>query len=139
MSIQRNKAEKATADVLAILENHAISDISGEFDSSSDHEVTGCDSNVGDDSTKEEESSVNSRSKRKDADGLSGSEREFSPSAGRRLSWKSSKESSHSLEKGYLDSSTRRRRSFTSTGSSSPKQIPGKSCRQIRRRETRSV
>lgn len=139
VSIQRNKAEKATADVLAILENHAISDVSWEFDSSSDQEVALCDSHVGGGSTKEVESSVNSKSRRNDADGLSSSELEFSPSTGRRLSWKSSKDSSRSIEKRYLDCSIRRRHSFASSGSSSPKHNLGKSCRQIRRRETRSA
>ncbi|KAL6326619.1 hypothetical protein AAG906_009745 [Vitis piasezkii] len=139
VSIQRNKAEKATADVLAILENHAVSDVSWEFDSSSDQEVALCDSHVGGGSTKEVESSVNSKSRRNDADGLSSSELEFSPSTGRRLSWKSSKDSSRSIEKRYLDCSIRRRRSFASSGSSSPKHNLGKSCRQIRRRETRSA
>ncbi|KAK9283260.1 hypothetical protein L1049_011496 [Liquidambar formosana] len=52
---------------------------------------------------------------------------------------KAAKILAHSLEKKHRDSSTRRRSSFASSGSSSPKHRLGKSCRQIRRREMRST
>lgn len=132
-SLQRKKAEKATADVLAILENHGRSDVSETFDSSSDQEAE-----VGTSSVKGKEPSSNGKLGENDMDTFSGSERESSTPIGRSLSWKSSRDSLHSLEKKYMDSSRRRRSSFASSGSSSPKRV-GKSCRQIRRREHRSA
>lgn len=38
VSLQRKKAEQATADVLAILEENGFTDVSDAYDSSSDHE-----------------------------------------------------------------------------------------------------
>lgn len=138
VSLQRKKAEKATADVLAILENNGISDVSDEYDSRSDQEGSLCESKL-DNNSVEEESSPNEKVGRNDSELFSGSELESSRLTGRSLSWKSGKNSSHSLEKKrYTGSSRRRRSSFASTGSSSS-QRAGKSCRQIRRRETRSV
>ncbi|XP_057979294.1 uncharacterized protein LOC131165464 isoform X2 [Malania oleifera] len=139
VSLQRKKAEKATADVLAILENNGISDVSEALDSSSDQEGVPYESKVSNNSTKEEESSVSSKGGRNDAEELSGSEIESSSLAGGSLSWKSRKNSRNSHERKYLESSMRRRSSFSSAGYTSPKQCPGKSCRQIRRRETRSA
>lgn len=139
MSHQRKKAERATEEVLAILENHGMGDVSETFDSSSDQEVTPRESKVSNNSMKEEDSSVNSKVSRNDMEEMSGSELECSPLPGGSLSWKGSKNSSHSLEKKHRDSSTRRRSSFASSGSSSPKHRLGKSCRQIRRREMRYV
>lgn len=118
MSLQRLRAEKATADVLAILESHGATDVSEAYDSSSDQEATPCGSEVGHSSFKEEETLANGKL------------------SGRSLSWKSGKDSPHSLEKKCINSSRRRRSSFVSSASSSPKHV-GKSCRQIRRRETR--
>lgn len=137
VSLQRKKAEKATADVLAILENHGISDLSEAFDSSSDQEVTPPESRVSN-SMNEEETSVNSKARRDDSEEFSGSELESSPFP-RSLSWKSSNDSPHSLEKKSMASSAKRCSSFASVGSSSAKQRLGKSCRQIRRREARST
>uniref|UniRef100_A0A5B6ZW38 Uncharacterized protein n=1 Tax=Davidia involucrata TaxID=16924 RepID=A0A5B6ZW38_DAVIN len=131
VSLQRKKAEKATADVLYILESHGISEFSEEFDSSSDQEVNN--------SVKLEESSVDLKERRNDMDEFSGSELESSPLPGRSLSWKEGKDSPHSREKKYVNSSSRRRRSFASIGSASSKQRVGKSCRQIRQKETRSA
>lgn len=119
VSLQRLRAEKATADVLAILESHGATDISEAYDSSSDQEATPCGSEVGHSSFKEEETLANGKL------------------SGRSLSWKSGKDSPHSLAKKYIYTS-RRRSSFVSSASSSPKHV-GKSCRQIRRRETRSA
>ncbi|KAF2318399.1 hypothetical protein GH714_006626 [Hevea brasiliensis] len=103
VSLQRMKAEKATAGVLAILDGNGISHISETFDSSSEQD-TPCECKV-----------VTARS----------------------LSWKGRKDSPRYLEK-YKGPSPRRRTIFASVGSS-PKHRPGKSCCQIRRRESRSV
>lgn len=138
VSLQRKKAEKAAADVLAILENNGISEFSDEFDSTSEQDVIHCESKAGH-SPEEEESSVDSRMQRNHTDELSSSELESSPLPGRRLSWKGCKDCSRSREKKYMDSPIRRRNSSVSTTSASPRCRVGKSCRQIRRRETRSV
>jgi len=74
VTIQRKKAEKAAAEVLAILETQGIGDLSEAIDSSSDGEVP-CD-----DTQKEYESSTASRMERSEVeDGLPGSEPEVSP------------------------------------------------------------
>ncbi|XWS66297.1 hypothetical protein CRYUN_Cryun05aG0187500 [Craigia yunnanensis] len=137
VSVQRKRAEKATADVLAILENNGVSDISEELDSSS-NQVAPFESNMDNGSTKEEESSVSSKVRRKGSEELSGSDLDFSPVSDRSLSWKGRKSASHSPEK-YKDSLVRRRNSFASMGFSFPKHRQGKSCRHIRRRESRLV
>ncbi|XP_050210335.1 uncharacterized protein LOC126660727 [Mercurialis annua] len=136
VSRQRMKAEKATADVLAILEDNGVSDFSETVDSSSDQD-TPCESKVGYRSSKEEENSVNSKVKNNESEEFSGSDRDSSLLHGRSLSWKGRKGSSRSLEK-FKDPSLGRRSSFASVDSS-PKQRPGKSCRQRRRNESRSV
>ncbi|XP_020540435.1 uncharacterized protein LOC105648114 isoform X1 [Jatropha curcas] len=136
VSLQRMKAEKATADVLAILEGNGISDISETFDSSSDQDIPR-ESKLGNMSCKEEEDSVNSKVRNNESEELSGSDFDFSSAPGRSLSWKGRKDSPCSLEK-YKDPSVRRRSSFASVGSS-PKRRTGKSCRQIRRKEPRYV
>ncbi|KAK7277248.1 hypothetical protein RIF29_18399 [Crotalaria pallida] len=123
VTLQRKMAEKATVDVLAILESQGISDVSEEFDFGSDLE-TPCDSGVSNDSASAkcgETSNVDSSS----------------PAPGRSLSWKGRLDSSRSLEK-YKTSNVRRRSSFSSI-SSSPKHRLGKSCRRLKHRETRSV
>ncbi|KAB2627089.1 hypothetical protein D8674_020707 [Pyrus ussuriensis x Pyrus communis] len=136
VSLQRKMAEKATADVLAILENQGASDISEEFDSSSDQE-THQGSKVGNNLTNEEESFEILTARRNDQEELSGSDADSSRIPGRSLSWKGRIESPHSQDK-YKDLSTRRRGNFTSVGSSSPRHHLGKSCRQIKHKETRS-
>lgn len=133
VSLQRKKAEKATVDVLAILENHGRHDLSEPFDSSSDQEETSSD--FKDD--KHVETSKHVKVQESDTEGFSGSEVESSSVNGRSLSWKSSKNSSSRFLEKYMDASRRRRNSFASTGSS-PRRI-GKSCRQIRHKEHRSV
>nr|GMC92645.1 uncharacterized protein LOC109148026 [Ipomoea batatas] len=131
VSLQRKKAEKATAAVLAILENHGIGDASDGFDSGSDQDAVMCESNVSDSKDEPKEARDN------DGETYSSSEIDSSPSTGRSLSWKSDRESLHSSNrKKYIDSA-RRSSSFASTGTSS-KHV-GKSCRRIRRRETRST
>ncbi|KAK9075122.1 hypothetical protein SSX86_003441 [Deinandra increscens subsp. villosa] len=123
VSLQRKKAEKAAADVLAILEYHGKNDISEPVDTSS---------------AEEEVSSDFMDDKHLETEGFSGSEVESSSVIGKNLSWKNSKnQSSRFLDKKYMDASRRRRNSFSSTGSS-PRRV-GKSCRQIRHREHRSV
>ncbi|KAK8483636.1 hypothetical protein V6N13_062628 [Hibiscus sabdariffa] len=136
VSVQRRRAEKATADVLAILENNGVSDVSEEIDSSSDQEPP-FESNIDNASTKEEECSVSSKVRRKESEELSGSD-DFSSISGRSLSWKGRKNASHSPEK-YKDKLVRRHNNFSCMGFSSPKHRQGKSCRQIRRRESRLV
>ncbi|CAA2934929.1 Hypothetical predicted protein [Olea europaea subsp. europaea] len=138
VSLQRKKAEMATADVLAILEDHGISDVSEGFDSNSDQEETLCESNSHNDMATGNEVSTNRKVRRNDKEAYSGSEIESSPSTGTSLSWKSGKILQYSLErKKYMDLD-RRRASFASTGSSSTRRV-GKSCRRIRDRETRSA
>lgn len=135
-SLQRKEAEKATADVLAILETHGISDVSDSFYSSSDQEVTPRrhKPRVGD--SKKVEGSANPRERESELEKFSSPELEPSAAPGRRLPWKGRRDSSHSVEK-FKDSSTRRRGSFASVSSSSRQRL-GKSCRQIKRREQRS-
>ncbi|CAK7325305.1 unnamed protein product [Dovyalis caffra] len=125
VSLQRMKAEKATVDVLAILESNGISDDSETYDSNSDQDNK---------TSKEEQGSVNAKVRKYEME-HSGSDHDFSPAQGRSLSWKGRKHGSRSLEK-YKDPSLRRRSSFAST-SSSPKHRHGKSCRQIRSKESR--
>ncbi|XAR52282.1 hypothetical protein NMG60_11020261 [Bertholletia excelsa] len=147
VSLQRKKAEMATADVLAILENHGVGELSDEFDLSSDcsdrsdhsdQEMINCESHVGNNSP-EVESSGGCKTRRNHTDEFSSSELESSSLPGGSLSWKSGKDYSWSREKKYMDSSSRRRGSFSSSTSASPRHRTGKSCRQIRRRETRSA
>ncbi|XP_031268711.1 uncharacterized protein LOC116127200 isoform X2 [Pistacia vera] len=135
VSHQRKKAEKATADVLAILENNGISDISESFDSSSDQEAP-CDSKVSNSSNREEDNSGSPKLRRNEWEEHSGLDIDFSPVLCRRLSWKGRKDTSHSPEK-YKDSYMRRRSSFRSVGSSAKHRV-GKSCRQIRSLESKS-
>ncbi|XP_073122933.1 uncharacterized protein [Henckelia pumila] len=135
VSLQRKKAEKATADVLAILENHGISDVSEGYDSNSDHEETLHGSMT--DSLMTKDTSTNLEVRRNEMESYSSSELESSASIGRSLSWKSTKDSQCSLEKkNYLDP-VRRKYNFPLNGSSARR--AGKSCRRIRRRETRSM
>lgn len=136
MALQRKKAEKATADVLAILETHGISDVSESYYSSSDQEVTPRKLKVCNDSNKGGESSVNSKQLGNESEEFSGSEFD-SAASGRNLSWKGRKDSSRSHGK-YKDTSMRKRTSLA-TMSSSSKHRPGKSCRQIRHKDQRFV
>lgn len=132
--LQRKMAEKATADVLAILENEGISDLSEELDSGSDLDIP-CESGVSNESSKEGERSMKSRGRWHGSDELFGSHGDSSPVSNRSLSWKGRHDSSRSLEK-YKTSNLRRQNCFSSIGSS-PKHRLGKSCRKIRHRQTR--
>ncbi|PRQ56196.1 hypothetical protein RchiOBHm_Chr1g0333121 [Rosa chinensis] len=137
VSLQRKMAEKATADVLAILENQGASDISEEFDSSSDQE-THQESEMGNNSRKEEESFLISKARRNEHEEHLGSDLDSSSIPGRSLSWKGRIDSPRSREK-YKEPSMRRRSTFSAIGSSSSRHNLGKSCRQIKHRESRSV
>ncbi|XP_044462038.1 uncharacterized protein LOC123193246 isoform X2 [Mangifera indica] len=136
VSHQRKMAEKASADVLAILENNGISDFSESFDSSFDQEAA-CESKVSNNCNKEEENSVSPKLRRNEWEEHSGLDIDFSPVLCRGLSWEGCQNTSHSSEK-YKDSFMRRHRSFGPVGSS-PKHHTGKSCRQIRNQESKSV
>uniref|UniRef100_A0A0D3BYJ8 Uncharacterized protein n=1 Tax=Brassica oleracea var. oleracea TaxID=109376 RepID=A0A0D3BYJ8_BRAOL len=99
-SLQRKKAEQATADVLAILEEHGFRD--DAYDSSSDQE-----------SYSQTTNSVSAKS----------------------LSWKGRRR-----EAGSSESRNRRQRGFVSAYFSSPRHHrQGRSCRQIKRSESRTV
>ncbi|KAI4346439.1 hypothetical protein L6164_007334 [Bauhinia variegata] len=135
VTIQRKMAQKATVDVLAILDSQGISDGSEDFDLGSDQEIP-YESGVGNDSVKEDPRLMSSRGRRHRSDEFSGSALDSSLVPGGSLSWKGHVDSPHSLEK-YKTSNVRRRSSFSSV-SSSPKHRLGKSCRQIHR-EARSV
>ncbi|KAH1036841.1 hypothetical protein GLYMA_20G187800v4 [Glycine max] len=134
--LQRKMAEKATADVLAILESEGISDVSEEFDSGSDLENP-CDSSVSNECAKEGEEPMSSKGRQHGSDKMPGSNVDSSPVSSKSLSWKGRHDSSHSLEK-YKTSNLRRQSSFSSI-SSSPKHRQGKSCRKIRHRQIRLV
>ncbi|KAK6775289.1 hypothetical protein RDI58_026290 [Solanum bulbocastanum] len=137
VSLQRKKAEKATAAVLSILEDHAIDDVSEEFSSGSDKETILSDQKDAENKTGGDISS-SEKEKEDDVDTLSSLGTVSSSSTARSLSWKSGK-SSHSLDRRkYTDSNRRRYSNFSSTGISSPKWV-GNSCRRIRRRDTRSA
>lgn len=135
VSLQREQAEKATSDILVILKNHEIGDVSEEFDSSSEHEGNSQDFEACNGSLKMEETSTNLKLINNEKEAYSSSEIESSPSTGRNLSWKSTRDSQHSLEKKRYIDPVRRRASFSSNSSSSRR--IGKSCRRIRRRDTR--
>ncbi|KAI9124395.1 hypothetical protein K1719_004317 [Acacia pycnantha] len=135
VTLQRRKAERATEDVLAILENQGITDFSEEFDLGSDEEMP-CESGAGNDSSKGEERSMSSKGRRHDSNELSGSDPDSSPVSGRSLSWKGRINSPRSFDK-YKNYNVRRRSNFSSAGSA--KHRGGRSCRQVKCRETRSV
>ncbi|GAB2276857.1 hypothetical protein Dimus_011569 [Dionaea muscipula] len=151
VSLQRKRAEKATLDVLAVLENHGVSDISEALYSGSDDDGEGSNSesnNTGKSKLRMEgesegqelrESSCDAKLNGDGKDELSGSERESTLSTGRSLSWRRRKEIDGSITKKYFESSLRRRTHFVQAGSSSPRQHIGKSCRQIQRKEIRSL
>lgn len=135
VSLQREKAEKATGDILVILKNHGIGDVSEEFDSSSEQEEDSQDFKARNGSLTMEETSTNVKLSNNEKEAYSSSEIESSPSTGRSLSWKSTRDSQHSFEKRTYVDSVRRRGSFSSNSSSSRR--VGKSCRRIKRRDTR--
>lgn len=139
MVIQRKKAEKAASQVLTILENRE-GDPTEVTDSSSDPDDDDGESKRND--VKEYEMSNTSRVEKSELeDALSGSETEVSPSQGRSLSWKgrSSSPDSHEKQKMKYIRQRQRRSSFTSVTEPSEKPLSGRSCRKIKRKETRST
>lgn len=134
VTLQRKMAEKATADVLAILEDQGISDASEESESGSDIDVP-CESGVSNDSSKEGDIYTSPKGRQHGSDEMYGSRMNSSPVFNRSLSWKGRHDSPRSLEK-YKSSNMRRQNSFSSA-SSSPKHHHGKSCRKIRHRLNR--
>ncbi|ESQ45275.1 hypothetical protein EUTSA_v10010215mg [Eutrema salsugineum] len=104
VSLQRKKAEQATADVLAILEENGFTDFSDAYDSNSDQESY---------------SQTNSVS-------------------GKSLSWKGRRREAGSSDK-IKESRNRRQRGFDSAYFASPRHRQGRSCRQIKRSESRIV
>ncbi|KAG6602264.1 hypothetical protein SDJN02_06998, partial [Cucurbita argyrosperma subsp. argyrosperma] len=136
ITLQRKMAEKATADVLSILEDNGVSDISETFDSNSDHE-TPCEWKVGNDPARDDVNSSSIR-RRNEREEYAGSDIDTSPVLGGSLSWKGRKDSPRTREK-YKKISVRSRSSFASIGSSSPKHQLGRSCRQIKRRDARPL
>ncbi|XP_068664227.1 uncharacterized protein [Aristolochia californica] len=137
---QRKKAEKAAAEVLAILENHGISDFSEAFDSNSDQDGFEGESKGSYNSIKEEKNPMTSKLRKDEVeDGLSSSELEASPTPGTSLSWKSGSNNQSYYEKKTFFQPKRRQSDLLSTSGSSSKRQLGKSCRQIKRRETREA
>ncbi|ESW15816.1 hypothetical protein PHAVU_007G104500 [Phaseolus vulgaris] len=136
--LQRKMAEKATADVLAILESQGISGVSDEFDSGSDLENP-FDSSMSNECAKEDEGPMKSKGRQHGSDEMSGSNEDSSLVSSKSLSWKGRHDLSHSLEKYKTKSTNVRRQSSFSSFSSSPKHRLGKSCRKIRHRQPRSV
>ncbi|XP_047307358.1 uncharacterized protein LOC124910725 [Impatiens glandulifera] len=137
VSLQRKKAEKAANNVLSILESRGVSEFLEEFDSGSELDETLSKSKTNNNLSKEEESSVCSKTLHDDSDG---SENVASPLSGRSLSWKSGRASSSSREKS-IDSSTRKQgtSNYRTFVPSSSRRRAGKSCRQIQRKEIRSA
>jgi len=134
VTLQRKMAEKATVDVLAILEDQGISDLSEELDSGSDLENP-CESGNSNESSKEGDRYMNSNGRQHGSDELYDSRMDSTPVSNRSLSWKGRHHSPRSLEK-YKTSNMKRQNSFSSA-SSSPKHHQGKSCRKIRHRQNR--
>jgi hypothetical protein len=135
VTLQRKMAEKATADVLAILEDRGISDLSEELDSGSDLDIP-CESGVSNESSKEgEERYTSLKERHHGSDEPYDSHMDSTPVFNSSLSWKGRHDSPRSLEK-YKSSNMRRQNSFSPV-SSSPKHNQGKSCRKIRHRQNR--
>ncbi|XP_010541201.1 PREDICTED: uncharacterized protein LOC104814724 isoform X2 [Tarenaya hassleriana] len=137
VSLQRKKAEMATVDVLAILEENGFTDVSETYDSSSDHEsVSQTKSDKS--STNVVQISVDSGVKNNEINELSASEFDSFPAPGKGISWKGRRSKPSSSEK-VKEYRTGRQRSFESVYLPSPRTRQGKSCRQIRHSESRSV
>ncbi|XP_008793972.2 uncharacterized protein LOC103710131 [Phoenix dactylifera] len=136
--IQRKKAEKASEEVLAILEAQGIGDFSEVTDSSSDQDEVPGGLKVPDDTFKEDDTSTASKMEKSEVeDVLSGLELEVIPSQVGGISWKgrSNSPDSHEKQKAKQIRQRQRWRSFMSTAGSSPKYHLGKSCRKIKRKE----
>lgn len=135
---QRKKAERAAMEVVAILKNLGLSDISEAFDSNSDNDEDDMsESRESSNSTKEGETSVTSKMENEAEDRLSTSENDASL-PGRSLSWKSKDtKNSDNYGKKIFSRARWRQNSIMHNDSSSPKNQLGKSCRQIKIKELR--
>ncbi|KAI4382663.1 hypothetical protein MLD38_008599 [Melastoma candidum] len=136
VSTQRKKAEKATADVLTILEIHGISDASEDYYLSSDNDETPRTVAKANGQTKAGESSLNLKQLGNELEDISSPKTESSIVFGRRLSWKGCKDSSPSLDK-FKEASMRRRSGLVVSMAKPSNHSLGKSCRQIRQRNQR--
>ncbi|XP_072964974.1 uncharacterized protein [Typha angustifolia] len=142
VTIQRKKAEKATVEVLDILESQGIGDLSDATDSTYDQDegpgvVEGCEI-----TSKGDEISTVSKVERSEVeDALSGSEIGASSAQAGSLSWKShiGSPDSHRKQKSKHYRQRQRRSSFLFTSESSPKYQLGKSCRKIKRKDLQST
>ncbi|XP_015941267.1 uncharacterized protein LOC107466782 isoform X1 [Arachis duranensis] len=136
VTLQRKIAEKATADVLAILENHGLSDLSNEFESESGRD-TPCEYGVNNDSGNNGERFLSSKGRQNGPEALSSSDTDSSPLYGS-FPWKGHHDSSHSRKK-YNNPKHRRETSWSSISSSSKNHHHGMSFHKIRHKKTRSA
>lgn len=142
VTIQRKKAEKATSEVLAILEAQGIGKFSEITDSSSDQNEIPSYMKECDETFKEHGTSTAFKMEKSEVeDALSGSEHEVSPSHVGSLSWKGRTSSPDSYKKLKAKQIKQRLRrcSFMSNSGSSPKYHLGKSCRKIKLKEKGST
>lgn len=134
VSLQRKKAEQATADVLAILEENGFTDVSDAYDSSSDHESYS--------HTNSGKSFILQWRKVSELDRaiLTSQHWRFVSFlvSGKSISWKGRRREPASSDK-MKEIRNRRQRVFDSAYFSSARHRQGRSCRQIRRTESRSV
>lgn len=140
VTIQRKKAERAATEVLSIFESQGIGNFCEVVDSSSDKDEndgvllrTTEGGNVVEEDDSSNASGMQNRSEVDD--GCSGSEVEVSPSLGKCLSWKGSRNGSESLEKKKIIQTRQgiRRRAFIYSPEFSSKRQLGKSCRKLKR------
>ncbi|KAM0939676.1 hypothetical protein DsansV1_C19g0155971 [Dioscorea sansibarensis] len=124
VTIQRKKAEKAAAEVLAILESQSADGFSEVIDSSSEHGDEDCDE-------RKENGCAH------DGKGNDNSVVLMTKSGDQSLSWKSRSNSPNSRQKLRLKQFKQRQRrpSLLSNGESLPKYQLGKSCRRIKPKE----
>ncbi|RID46906.1 hypothetical protein BRARA_I03543 [Brassica rapa] len=105
VSLQRKKAEQATADVLAILAENGFNDVSDGYDSTSNQESYSQTSSV----------------------------------SGKSLSWKGRRREAAASSDKAKEPRNRRQRGFESAYIWRPRHRQGRSCRQIKRSESRTV
>ncbi|XP_021731469.1 uncharacterized protein LOC110698364 [Chenopodium quinoa] len=138
VTLRRKRAEKAALDVYSYLDSLGVSDISEVYESDSNEDESQYDSDMDNgDTTKVNKAFGPLETEQNDREPL-GLEPESTPSSGRSLSWKGRKDSTRLLDKKGLKSSIRSQTSLAQVNSS-PRQRLDKSCRQIKRRESRST
>lgn len=140
VTIQRKKAERAATEVLNIFESQGIGNFCEVVDSSSDKDENGAlliRTTEGSNTIEEDNSSNASGMQNKSEvdDGCSGSKVEVSPSLGKSLSWKGSRNGSETLERNKIIQTRQgiRRRAFIYSPEFSSKRQLGKSCRKLKR------